>query len=388
MSDWSKNFFLNAISVDVLGAVNFMRILVPIIGFGSAGGYRVLSELANHWLVDGHQVDFLVDERSPDPYFPTRARIRRFGSNGNLLAGPKQASNLSFSSKGNAASIYFRMWRALQKNGSSYDVILANHSLTAFPVAFARLPGVAKFYYIQAYEPEYYSLEKSKKSMILKWLSMLSYRLRLHQVANAPIYIGYRQISAKEWVPPGVDESTFFQKNLTFPDGIGRPLVLGAIGRKEASKGTRYVLEAFEKLAKIDRAVQLRVAYGNLPENWKHDRASVVVPLNDKELADYYRSVDILIAPGTVQLGACHYPVLEAMSCGTPVITTGYLPATTDNSWIVPVGDSDSIVAAVLEIRASRQQELTEKMSRAAAAISQFHWKSVSRRFIEIFKGS
>jgi len=44
----------------------------------------------------------------------------------------------------------------------------------------------------------------------------------------------------------------------------------------------------------------------------------VVVPGNDTELADYYRSVDILIAPGTVQHGAPHYPVMEAWHVECP----------------------------------------------------------------------
>jgi len=44
-----------------------MRILIPIGGFGRAGGYRVLSELANHWIALGATVDFLVDHRSDPP---------------------------------------------------------------------------------------------------------------------------------------------------------------------------------------------------------------------------------------------------------------------------------------------------------------------------------
>ncbi|MFS2098974.1 glycosyltransferase family 4 protein [Variovorax sp. Varisp85] len=363
-----------------------MKILVPIIGFGTAGGYRVLSELANHWLRDGHQVDFLVDERSSDPYFPTSAKICRFDRQGRLLSHQAGERRTEFSSNGNAASIYFGMWRALRRIASGYDVILANHSLTAFPVAFSKARKASKYYYVQAYEPEYYALEKGRKARVLEWLSMLSYRLNLKQIANAPIYIDYRDISAQHWIPPGVDESIFHRRSFISDFTLRKPLVIGTIGRKEASKGTRYVLEAFEKLALIDPDVQLKVAFGNLPENWKHDRAKIVVPNGDHELADYYRSVDILIAPGTVQLGACHYPVLEAMSCGTPVITTGYLPASKENSWIVPVADSDAIVSSVLEISSSSRIDVLKKLDLAAEAISSFHWKNVSRRFIDLFE--
>ncbi|TWD86093.1 glycosyltransferase involved in cell wall biosynthesis [Variovorax beijingensis] len=363
-----------------------MKILIPITGFGHAGGYRVLSELANHWTMDGHQVDFLVDERSPDPYFPTRARIHRFDKFGRLIDHHGDMLRKEFSSKGNAASIYFGMWRALGKIGAKYDVVLANHSLTAFPVAFARGGKASKYYYVQAYEPEYYSLSKSRKARVLEKLSKFSYRLNLRQIANAPIYLGYRDIKAEQWIPPGVDESIFHRRSSPPDLGVGKTLKIGTIGRKEASKGTKYVLEAFEKLALIDSKIQLKVAYGNLPDNWTHDRAEIIVPSNDRELSDFYRSIDILIAPGTVQLGACHYPVLEAMSCGTPVITTGYLPANKENSWIVPTEDSESIVSSVLEISASSRVDVLKKLDLAAAAIDFFYWKNVSQRFIGLFE--
>lgn len=363
-----------------------MKILIPIIGFGAAGGYRVLSELANHWMMDGHQVDFLVDERSSDPYFPTCAKIHHFDRQGRLLSHQDGARRKGFSSSGNAASIYFGMWRALRRIAFEYDVILANHSLTAFPVAFSKAGKARKYYYVQAYEPEYYALERGRKARVLERLSTLSYRLNLRQIANAPIYVDYRDIRARHWIPPGVDKSIFHRRDSISDFNLRKPLVIGTIGRKEASKGTRYVLEAFEKLALIDSEIQLKVAYGNLPENWKHERAKVVVPNSDRELADYYRSIDILIAPGTVQLGACHYPVLEAMSCGTPVVTTGYLPASNENSWIVPIADSDAIVSSVLEISASPRIDVLTKLDLAAAAISSFYWENISRRFIDLFE--
>lgn len=363
-----------------------MKILIPIIGFGSAGGYRVLSELANHWKLSGHQVDFLVDERSAEPYFPTSAYIHRFNREGEILRGVVKNEEVSYKPSGNAFSIYLGMWRALKRIGDRYDVILANHSLTAFPVALAQVGKVKKFYYVQAYEPEYYALEKGKKAKVLEWLSTFSYKLPLQQIANSPIYIGYRNVRAKHWIPPGIDEKIFYRRPSPPLFVKSQPWTIGVIGRREPSKGTRYALEAFEELARKDPYVRLKVAFGNLPEGWHHDRAEVVIPRNDSELADYYRSVDILIAPGTVQLGACHYPVLEAMACGTPVVTTGYLPANEGNAWIVPVHDSASITVAAKHIQQLPKNELNSKLTRANDAIKKFFWNDIAPRFINIFK--
>jgi glycosyltransferase involved in cell wall biosynthesis len=361
-----------------------MKILIPIISFGSAGGYRVLSELANHWTTTGHHVYFLTDVRSAPPYFPTHAKILRFDKTGHVLEELSEYVGQSFKATGNAFSIYWGMLRVLQRIGAEYDVILANHSLTALPIAIARTGQAKKFYYIQAYEPEYYSLNTGFKAFILKWLSVLSYKLPLHQIANAPIYIGYRSIRATEWIPPGLDESIFYPKStaslpINFPTWT-----LGVIGRHEPSKGTKYVLEAFEKLAQTNPNIRLKVAFGNLPEGWSHERVEIVIPRNDNELGDFYRSIDIMIAPGTVQLGACHYPVLEAMACGVPVVTTGYLPADTENSWIVPIADSHAIEQAIERIMFASSNEIIQKLEIGKISISNFYWEIVANKFLNL----
>lgn len=71
----------------------------------------------------------------------------------------------------------------------------------------------------------------------------------------------------------------------------------------------------------------------SVPENFLDDLDIIqVFPKNDEELAFFYRSLDILIAAGHIQLGACHYPVLEGLASGVAVIHSGYLPGTSANS--------------------------------------------------------
>lgn len=363
-----------------------MKILIPIIGFGRAGGYRVLSELANYWTRSGNRVVFLVDQRTQAPYFPSEAEIYYFDSDGSVFH--KRADDLSFEKDGNALGIYLGMWRALNKVASDFDIVLANHSLTAIPVALARSRHARKFYYIQAYEPEYYELEKGVKSKVLKWLSALSYHLPLKQIANAPIYLGYKSIKAHSWIPPGL-ESTIFCRRSDAPFALETSSIkIGVIGRSEPAKGVIYALRAFEQLARSNERYSLKVAFGNLPDNWSHPQAEIIMPKDDQELANFYRSLDILIAPGIVQLGACHYPVLEAMACGTPVITTGYFPADKTNAWLVPIKNVDAIVAAVKTIESMPDIERQRYLDRAACAIEPFLWEHVAHKFLDIFVDS
>lgn len=360
-----------------------MKILIPILSFGNAGGYRVLSELASHWTDAGHEVDFLVDIRSNEPYFPTRANVIRFGKLGKVAFTDKPIGTLPRGWK--MSSVWLGMLLALNRIGAQYDIILSNQSLTTYPVAFARTGTARKWYYIQAYEPEYYSVVKGWRARMGEILSLFSYKLNLRQITNSPIYLGYKGIRASRWIPPGIDPVLFRPRECppTFDGDL--PIVIGTIGRKELTKGTADVLKAFELLAAQSTRFHLNVAFGNLPPNWTHPRADIVTPKNDAELAAWYRSVDVLIAPGTVQLGACHYPVLEAMASGTPVITTGYLPADKNNAWIVPVHAPQAIVDAVQDIIDSGNQRVHAKTQLAATAISQFYWKTVAANFLRLF---
>src|SRR5688572_3446129 len=111
-----------------------MLIVIPILGFGRTGGYRVISELASRWTDLGHDVQILVHQASPPPYFPTRSAIRWVddwgrpaeGSNEERFKKRRGASHVL----SNLSALYF----ALQRCARGVDILLANHSLTAWPV--------------------------------------------------------------------------------------------------------------------------------------------------------------------------------------------------------------------------------------------------------------
>ena len=356
-----------------------MNILIPILGFGRAGGYRVLSQLANEWRKQGHKVDFLCTDTSDEPYFPTSAGIVWVDGAGNILN--KRGSSAQSSGWYHLKAQY----RGLKVIGSHYDVIVANHSLTAWPVALVSCGKAKKFYYVQAYEPEYYANAKTIRGYLLAMLSALSYHFPLIRIVNAPLYYEYKNLRATQFVPPGLDLDIFKPVLQNRDIENANRIVVGCIGRSEPQKGTFLVLRAFEKLYKRDTRFVLRVAYGNLPMNWKHKQLEVVIPKDDQELSEYYRSLDILVAPGTMQHGAPHYPVLEAGACGVAVVTKGYMGATTKNAWIVRNKDVDSIVEAILEIASNYNQRI-EKRANFLKEITNYSWVKVSQKMLKIFR--
>jgi glycosyltransferase involved in cell wall biosynthesis len=360
-----------------------MKIAVPMMGFGRAGGYRVLSRLASQWHDMGHDVVMLADRHSAQPYFPVSCPVLWIDGRGRAAdwIGSQPCGPLA--RRCYAAARLWAIRAALERYCRRHDVILANHSLSAIPVRWAAVRA-KKFYYIQAYEPECFALESTWTSPILMRLSQWSYRLNLRRIVNAPLYCNYRGIRSRHVVPPGLDLSLFHPADPPSPRQSGR-FVIGCIGRKEPGKGTRYVVEAFRLLSADPRYV-LRVAYGNLPDECRDwPGVEIVVPANDAELADYYRSVDVMAAPGTIQMGAFHYPVMEAMACGIPVITTGCSPATRENAWIVPVADARAIAEAIVAI-ADRPETALERIRRAKEDIRPFSWPSVAASMLSIFE--
>lgn len=355
-----------------------MRVLIPILGFDRTGGARVLSELASAWTRAGHDVKFLVPDTSAEPYFPTSATILWVGTCG----GVSSSKPSSCDSKTTGARNILALWRGLRKIARNYDIVLANHSLTPWPIWLAGADRRRVFYYIQAYEPEYFS---QAGAPLKEWLSRMSYHLPYRQIVNADVYVGYENITARDVVPFGIDLNVFHPRRTLALNNPGK-IVLGCIGRSEPSKGTPYVLKAFEILARDDPRFHLSVAYGNLPAGWSHPSATIIMPQGDAGLADFYRSVDIMIAAGTVQHGAPHYPVLEAMACGTPVVNTGYLPASPDNSWLAQPKNSQSLVDAVRQIVADPRP--TTRTSRALSSVKEFEWKTVAQRMMSIFEGA
>lgn len=352
-----------------------MKIIIPLIGsFAKAGGFRVLSQLANYWIMDGHDVTFLSYINGKDPYFPTTAKILYYDNKGDINT---QKDN----NHPKALLGMFHLRKALIKalNQLEADIVLANHCFTAQPVKKSSIKA-RKFYYVQAYEPDYY-YHKTIKDFIFKRISKKSYELGLEIIVNASMYKSYKEIKTNRVIYPGLDLDIF--KPLPTNKDPNK-IILGTIGRLEEYKGTTYIIEAFKMLRKkLGNKIELHIGFGE-----KHleeiEGIIVLFPNGDKELAKYYNSLNFYICAGTIQLEAIHYPIIESMACKVPVITTGYYPSNNENTIIVPIKDSVALEQAVIE--AIDEKDVIEyKKENAFTSIEQFDWKIISRKMINYF---
>lgn len=346
-----------------------MKIVIPAISLAIRhGGVRVLCELASGLTLRGHDVRFVTFDEPGVPAFPTRVTLETLGPppRGRNLIGdlPRQ----------------LRLQQALARHVDA-DVMIANHHLTAGPVHRARVRA-RKFYYIQAYEPDFYPRTLQRILYVLK--ARASYRYPLHQIANAPsVSRAVRSDVALPIVPPGIDPEVFNTRGRG--PRTGRPVV-GTISRIEPWKGTNDCFDAVRRARAAGIELDFRVAFGNIPEGYGDVACEVSSLSTDAELANWYRSLDILIA--AVYWGGAPYPPLEAMACGAAVVTTPNDHVRERvTALTAPQQDSSGLAAALAHM--IRDEALREKLVCAGLEASAEHrWERVTLKLEEILTGT
>ena len=347
------------------------KIFIPVFRFNKSGGFRVLCMLANKLIEKGFRVYFISYHQSLAPYYPTLAKVIWVNKCGIEVsrADISESRRLAFyhAFKG------IRRWISLHVQ--SQDVAIVNFSLTAYLLIFTKF--TRKFYYIQAYEPEMIGTA-TWASRLMVFLAWLSYFLPFTRIVNADIYLHYKNIRASHVVPPGLDLEVFYPKKSSI---MTDKITVGCIGRTAEWKGANDVGRAVQMLRDDGLEVNFKVAFHEI--KMPKQEYELVIPDGDENLADFYRSLDILIAPGHIQLGAVHYPVIEAMACNTTVITTGYYPADETNAYIVPIKSPESIKKCILNIM-EHPEDALGKREKALKDIQNMSWDKVSQKFIDI----
>ena len=354
-----------------------LNIIIPIWQFGKAGGLRVLSKLANAFKEMGHNVLVIsYYKNNEEPYFPIECDVKYVDEEGNFAEPTIEPKKNRLTKNLEEYTRYKALLNALNNLSDRYDIALANANKTAFSVSKSKIKN--KFYYIQAYEAWY----TQKIGFVYNYLAKKSYKLNnLIKIVNADLYKDYKEIHTDYVVPPGLDLDLYHIKDKSAYWDKKRSFVIGHIGRIEEWKGSRETAEAVKILQKEGVNVKYQVAF-NPPAEDICDY-ELVKPDGDVNLSNYYRSVGVLVAPCSIQLGAIHYPVIEAMACGTPVVTTGYYPATNENAYIVGVNSPNEISNAVKDIMNNYNLAM-QKVQIANDKLKEFAWDKVSEKMIDI----
>lgn len=185
-------------------------------------------------------------------------------------------------------------------------------------------------------------------------------------------------------ITDGVDPELFHPRDLARFDAIGgREIVVGWVGNsrwvaERDSKGVNTILiPAVEALQA--EGVRLRLDFA--------DRNSSFIPHN--RMVDYYARIDVLVC--TSEIEGTPNPVLEALGCGVPVISTdvGIVPdalGPVGRTFILPERSVEALVVALR--RLAGEPTLFHKLSQENLRQSEgWTWQARAAQFEVFFAG-
>jgi glycosyltransferase involved in cell wall biosynthesis len=160
-------------------------------------------------------------------------------------------------------------------------------------------------------------------------------------------------------------------------------------------KGLRPLLEALAKVRAehpIDVTIVGKKREGSvLPELLDRLGLNDVVTfesgVSDDRIVELYNEAEMVVVPSLYE--GFSIPAIEAMACGTPLITTtgGALPEVVgDAALTVPPNDPDALAAAIL--KALRDPSLRQKLGEAGRArvLNGFTWKIAAEGCVEQYR--
>jgi glycosyltransferase involved in cell wall biosynthesis len=178
--------------------------------------------------------------------------------------------------------------------------------------------------------------------------------------------------------------------------GIRHPYVL-SVGRQNPRKNVLGVLRAFERVRSL-RAEPLQLVVVGPPDyraadvrravERSPDRAEVICAglVDDADMPALFSGASVFLYPSFYE--GFGLPVVEAMACGTPVITSrsASLPEVVgDAAVLVDPMRQDDVAAALLRVLddAGLRASLAE---RGPAQAATFRWEAAARRTIDVYR--
>lgn len=194
-----------------------------------------------------------------------------------------------------------------------------------------------------------------------------------------------------EVIPLGIDPAVFFPADARSrpQDAEATPLVVGYAGRLAPHKGVDVLIEAVAR----DARLRLRIA-GDGPSAASlaecaqplDSRVTFLGALETEQLAEFYRSVDVLAIPSLQTAGWVEQfgrVAVEAMACGTPIVAsaTGALPDVVGGAGVlVPPAAPAALLTAILDAGGDPglRAQLRERGLKRAASCT---WAAVAERY-------
>lgn len=205
---------------------------------------------------------------------------------------------------------------------------------------------------------------------------------------------GYKNVKT---IPIGIDTVQFQPMGGTFKKemDLDLPIIL-YVGSYSSAKNLETLIDAFSIVRMEVDSKLIFVGYDSLSKeltnriNEKGISDSILTfkRIENKKMPFIYSSADVFVLPSKNEIFGM--VVLEAMACGTPVVSTP-VPAAKDiikdgiNGIIVPVSDKNKLAESILSVITNKEtKELLGKNARKSIEQG-YSWDNISEQYIQVF---
>jgi len=343
------------------------------------GGNRVIFEVANGLKERDHEVTITsLGKGNEHQWFPLKVSVK-------YVKIPLTIEKLNYYLPKLKLYFNFDYIEPLSRAIPECDISVATFFLTAFAVN--RSPRGIPFYYVQHYEP------------------ITGLRLSdpyLSRMAEETYYLPFNVITVSNWLKELL-EKKFGKKPYLVLNGVNTDVFYPRGKRK--SKHHKLVmsfLRGYKLRGDTDLLNAIRIVSKKRPDaefiliGKKSKRFAPDLPvssmsnLTDDELANLYSVSDVFVSPSWYE--GFSLPPLEAMACGTPVVTTDSLGVREYakheyNALMVPPRTPQKLAEGILRILSDEQ--LAEKLSqRGIETAKKLSWDKTVDNIEKIFKNA
>lgn len=337
-----------------------------------SGGIRVVAIYAQALANKGHEVTLVSPPRRPIPF------IKRIKA---LIKGVEIPSSKQCPSHLDGLEITHKVLECFRpitdKDVPNADVVIATWWETAEWVNSLSTNKGVKVYFVQGHEVfDYLPVDRCKAT----------YKMPLHKITISQWLVDVMRDeygdNDVDLVPNSIDHSQFFAP----ARGKQTQPTVGFLYHEMPFKGMNIVLAALEKLHDVFPDLRAVCFGSELPSSkFKLERYIEFHHAPAQEhIRDLYAMCDVWVTASRSE--GFNLPAMEAMACGTPVISTrtGWPAESVLDGWNGKLADIDDIegfalgIKDVLELPESSWREMSEH---AYLTVAQSSWEASATLF-------